>query len=148
MLIARLPRVAALGLTGLAGLHCVWATGSPWPMATSEALNAKVVGRGDGPPPPPAACLAVAALLAAAAGLVDGHPRRWPGVSRLGSTGVVAVLTVRGAFGMAGRTDLLVPGSTSPVFRARDRRIYSPICLALALFSAPSIRSTTTDERT
>jgi hypothetical protein len=148
MVIDRPPRFAALGLCALSGLHCVWATGSPWPCRTREALSEKVVGRRSGPPPSPVACLAAAALLATAAGLVDGHPHRRPALSRLGSAGVVAVLTVRGAFGIAGRTDLLVPGSTSPAFRARDRRIYSPVCLALAALSTPSLRSINTDERT
>jgi hypothetical protein len=140
-------RLAALGLSALAGLHCTWATGSTWPFGSAEALSDKVVGRPSEPPPSPAACLGVAASLAVAAGLVAGHPRRRPGVSRAGSTGVVAVLSVRGAFGMAGRTDLLVHGSTSPAFRARDRWVYSPVCLALALLATPSTRSSVRAKR-
>jgi len=57
---------------------------------------------------------------------------------RLGAGGVIAVLTTRGAFGLAGRTDLLSPGSTSEDFRRLDRRFYSPLCLALAALSLPA----------
>jgi hypothetical protein len=38
---------------------------------------------------------------------------------------------------MAGRTDLLAPGSSSERFRSLDRRVYSPICLTLAALSLP-----------
>jgi hypothetical protein len=133
--------VAAAGLTALAGLHVVWATGSPWPLKDQAGLADKVAGRSSGSAPSPAACLAVAGLLATAAALVSGRPRRAPGLSRLGAAGVVAAFTVRGGFGLAGRTDILVAGSTSEAFRARDRRIYSPICLTLAALSAPALRS-------
>jgi hypothetical protein len=39
-----------------------------------------------------------------------------------------------------GRTDLLSPGATSARFRAKDRRLYSPLCLALAALSVPAAR--------
>jgi hypothetical protein len=84
------------------------------------------------------ACLAVAATLAAAAALVEGHPRSRPALARFGSGAVVAALTLRGGLGMAGRTDLISPGSTSVAFRSRDRQIYSPVCLALAALAFPA----------
>ena len=40
------------------------------------------------------------------------------------------------AFGLAGRTDLLVPGSESERFRRLDRRVFGPACLALATGAA------------
>ena len=131
-------RAAAVGLGAIAGLHCVWATGSTWPLSSPEALNESVAGRTSGEPPSSAACLAVAALLTAAAGFVDGRPRSRPGLARLGAAGVVATLALRGGLGLAGRTDLLSPGSTSAAFRSRDRRVYSPVCLTLAALALPA----------
>jgi hypothetical protein len=62
-----------------------------------------------------------------------------PFLSRLGAVGVVAVLTARGGLGLAGRTDLVSPGSDSESFRRRDRRFYAPLCLALAALSLPAV---------
>jgi hypothetical protein len=133
-------RAAAVGLAALGGLHGIWATGSPWPFASGAELSERVAGRTDHPPPGPAACLAVAGLLVTAAGLVDGRPRSAPALSRLGSAGVVGTLALRGALGVVGRTDLVVPDATSDAFRARDRRYYGPLCLALAGLAAPALR--------
>ena len=54
---------------------------------------------------------------------------------------VAAVLGVRGCLGLVGRTDVVAPGSTSAAFRARDRRLYSPLCLALAVGARPAWRA-------
>ena len=75
----------------------------------------------------------------AAAALVTGHPRARPGLARAGSAGVTATFALRGALGLAGRTDLVSPGSTSARFRALDRRCYGPLCLGLAALSAPAV---------
>jgi hypothetical protein len=128
------PRLAAGGFAALAGLHLLWATGSSWPAADAGTIS----GRPAHASPGPGACVAVAALLATAAGLVTGHPRGRPALARLGSAGVTATFAIRGAFGLAGRTDLLSPGSTSERFRALDRRYYAPLCLTLAALSAPA----------
>jgi hypothetical protein len=133
-------RVASAGLLSLAALHVVWATGSSWPLSDEGELLDQVVGRPGGSAPSPAACLAVAGCLATAGALVSGRPRRWPALSRVGSTGVVATFSIRGALGLAGRTDLLVAGSSSERFRDRDRKVYAPICLTLAALSAPACR--------
>jgi hypothetical protein len=127
-------------LLSLAALHVVWATGSSWPLSDEGELLDNVVGRPGGSAPSPAACLAVAGCLATAAALVSGRPRRWPALSRAGSAGVVATFSVRGAFGLAGRTDLLVAGSSSAAFRERDRKLYAPICLTIAALSTPACR--------
>ena len=131
-------RIAAVGLAAIAGLHCVWATGSTWPLSSPEALNEKVAGRTSGALPSSSACLAVAAVLTTAAAFVEGHPRSRPGLARLGAGGVVATLTLRGGLGLAGRTDLVSPGSTSTAFRSRDRRLYAPLCLTLAALALPA----------
>jgi hypothetical protein len=126
-------RLSATGLLAIAGLHGLWATGSSWPMKDGSDLT----GAGSRTA---AECLAVAGLLGAAAGFVAGRPRRLPALSRAGAAAVVAVLTTRGAFGLAGRTDVLVPGANSERFRALDRRVYAPLCLALALGALPAVR--------
>ena len=131
-------KIASAGLLAIGGLHVVWSTGSSWPMKDRRLLTDAVVGSKDDLPPSPAACLAVAGLLGTAATLVDGRPRALPAISRLGATGVVAVLATRGALGLAGRTDVLSPGSVSDNFRRLDRRVYSPLCLTLAALSLPA----------
>src|SRR3954463_14177003 len=96
-------RIGALGLSAIAGLHCIWATGSSWPLPDRAALNDQVAGGSSEAPPSSSACPAVAALRIGAAAFVDGHPRSRPAIARAGSTGVVAVLALRGGLGMAGR---------------------------------------------
>src|SRR3954447_21972225 len=125
-------RVGAATLLGIAALHGLWASGSSWPAKDRDELADLMAGRAGGSVPSPAACLTVATLLASASALVIGRPRRLPRLRRAGTAVVAGVLGVRGACGMAGRTDLLSPGSTSPRFRRLDRRYYSPLCLGLA----------------
>ena len=133
-------RLSAAGLVGIAALHVNWANGSPWPFPDQESLADSVVGRSGGTVPGPAACLAVAGFLTAAAGFVAGRPRGHPALSRLGAAGVVSVLGLRGGLGLAGRTDLVSPGSVSAEFRERDRRLYSPLALTLAGLALPAVR--------
>ena len=135
-------RLASTSLLAIAGLHVNWATGSTWPLPDRAALADEVAGRADADPPSAAACLVVAGLLTAAAGFVAGRPHGTPGLSRLGSAVVVTTLATRGGLGMAGRTDILAAGSVSERFKARDRRVYSPLCLALAALSLPAMGST------
>ena len=129
-------RASSAGLLAIAGLHGVWATGSSWPMRDGDALAQSA---GGGRSHTAAECLAVAGLLTAASALVAGRPRRAPWLRRTGAGTVVAVLATRGAFGLAGRTDALVPGSSSARFRRLDRRYYSPLCLALAAGALPAV---------
>ncbi len=134
---------SATGLLAIGALHVVWATGSPWPMRDRRLLTDAVVGSEGDRPPPPSACLTVAGLLGTAAALVAGRPRSAPGLSRVGAGAVVAVLTARGALGLAGRTDVVSPGSSSERFRRLDRRYYSPLCLGLAALATPALRGVT-----
>jgi Protein of unknown function (DUF3995) len=119
--------VASAALLAISGLHVAWGLGASWPRIDREPAGSM-------------ACFAVAGLLGVAAGLVAGRPRRAPGLSRLGARAVTAVLATRGAFGMAGRTDLLASGASSAGFRRMDRRVYSPLCLALAALAIPPAR--------
>lgn len=132
---------AASGLGALAALHVAWATGSAWPLGDRAELADAVIGRRGGAVPSPAACLAVAGALTTAAGLVGGRPRSAPRLRRLGVRAVAGTLLTRGGLGVVGRTDLLSPGSSSARFRALDRRLYSPLCLALAALTLPAVRA-------
>jgi hypothetical protein len=114
-----------------------WGRGSAFPFAGQTDLTDAVVGRDT--TPSPAACYAVAAMLTIAAGLVAGVPIGPRRLRRLGVATVVTVLAVRGAVGLTGRTDALVPGSSSPRFRRNDRRFFAPLCLALAAGSATAL---------
>jgi hypothetical protein len=120
----------AASLLGLAGLHVAWGTGSSFPLPDRDALADAVVGRRS--VPPPTACFAVASALTVAAALVADVPGLPRGVQRLGVAGVALVLATRAGLGFAGRTDVASPRSVSTRFRRLDRRIYSPLCLALA----------------
>jgi hypothetical protein len=44
---------------------------------------------------------------------------------------VAAALGGRGLIGLLGRTDLVAPGPVSDRFLVWDRRLYTPLCLAL-----------------
>lgn len=132
-------RTSASALLAIGGLHVLWATGSSWPLPDHGDMADAVAGRSSDDAPGPVACLAVAGLLTTAAAFVSGRPRRAPRLSRLGAGGVAAVLTTRGAFGLAGRTHELVGWKTSERFRRLDRRVYSPLCLTLAALTLPAV---------
>lgn len=126
-------------MCAIAAVHVAWGAGSSWPLADRAELADAVVGRADGEVPSPAACLLVASALLAAATLVGSESSRAPTLRRLGARAAVGVFAVRGSVGLAGRTDLISPGSSSPRFRALDRRFYSPLCLALAGLALPAV---------
>ena len=134
--VTRAATVGALG--ALAVLHAAWGRGATFPFPDRDGLNDMVVGRRT--TPSPAACFAVAGALTTAAALVADVPRMPRLVQRIGVSGVAAVLVTRAALGFAGRTDLASPGSVSSRFRRLDRRIYSPLCLALAAGALSSRR--------
>jgi hypothetical protein len=60
---------------------------------------------------------------------------------------VAGVLGTRAAFGFTGSTGKLVPGSDSPRFASADRRLFSPLCTALAVGSALSTIAPRADRR-
>ena len=125
-------------LAGIAALHALWGSGSTLPFAGREQFNDTVIG--GRATPSPAACYGVAGLLAAASALVGGLPRPESRLRRAGVCTVAAVLGARAALGFSGRTELVSRGSSSEHFREIDRRIYSPLCLALAIGAASSLR--------
>ncbi len=134
--VTRLATAGALGALG--ALHVAWGRGSTLPYSQRADLNDAVIGRRT--TPSPGACFAVAGALTVAAALVADVSHLPRGLQRLGVTGVATVLAARAALGFAGRTDVASPGSVSPRFRRVDRRVYSPLCLALAAGALSSRR--------
>jgi hypothetical protein len=127
---------ASTALLALGVLHAAWGAGSAWPFPDRAALADAVIGASD--VPGPVACFAVSGALAAASMLIAGRPAQPPQLRRIGVAGVVTVLAVRGGLGLTGRTRLVSPSSRSGRFARLDRRVYSPLCLALAGLSALS----------
>ncbi|HEY0137828.1 MAG TPA: DUF3995 domain-containing protein [Nannocystis sp.] len=129
--------VVAACLIVLAFIHVYWGAGGAWPARTRAGLGPMVVGTPPGTAMPNLpACLLVAALLVTAAGLVAsaGLADEPPWFARLGSAGVAGVLALRGLGGFIdGR---LRPDTRTQPYYALNRRIYSPLCLALAALIA------------
>jgi hypothetical protein len=131
----------ATALLGMAALHAAWGAGSSWPMADRAELSDAVLGSPGLQRGGAAACFAVAGTLGTGAALVAGWPRQLDRQRRGAVAVMAAVLAGRGVLGLAGRTALVVPVSTGARFRRLDRRIYAPLCLALAGLTALSLTS-------
>ena len=110
------------------GFHIAWGRGSSFPLASRGALTDQVVGSLVAPSP--GDCYAVATLLSAIGLTVAIGPQ--PNLAKRSLHAVAAVFAARAVFGFAGRTDLLVAGSSSPSFRRNDRRFFAPLCALLA----------------
>jgi hypothetical protein len=123
-------------LAGIGALHVAWGLGSSFPFRDRAALADTVVG--SDAVPGRGASLAVAGLLGVAAGLVADVLPVAPRIRRVGVLGVACVLATRAAFGFAGSTERLVAGSNSPRFVTADRRVFAPLCAALAAGAAVS----------
>ena len=132
------PLAAGTCLVSIGAAHLAWAAGASWPAADRAQLADRMAGRPPEGMPGTLACVSVAGLCFAAGALVAGGARHTGPARRIGVATVVSVLVVRGALGLAGRTDLVSPGSDSPRFRDLDRRVYSPLCLAIAAMALPA----------
>ena len=127
-------------LAAAAALHVAWGLRVSIPGVDGDRMSEAVVGTGE--VPSPAACYGVAAALGTASALVAGFPSRTPRLRTLGQVGVAAVLGGRGAIGLLGRTDLVAPGPVSDRFLMWDRRLYTPLCLALCAGAARAATTT------
>jgi hypothetical protein len=128
--------LAAATLAGAAGLHGLWAAGSTWPAVTADELADLVVGRR--PMPGPVACAAVTGALTVAAVATATASRGRPGRLARPSRAVAAIvsgsLLARGMGGMV--AEVVGIGEATPAFRRWNRRLYNPLCIALALLVA------------
>jgi hypothetical protein len=120
----------SVGLGSISAIHVLWGRGSTFPFRERRELNDQVVGQQV--TPSPASCYAVAGMLAVAAVSVERAARGSSPIARLATIGCSVVLGARAVLGFTGRTHLAVPGSTSAAFRRNDRRIFAPLCAALA----------------
>ncbi len=135
-----LARVATTTtLLGIGALHAMWGRGSTFPFTSRGELNDRVTGRDA--TPSAGACYAVAGLLTAAGALVAGLPAPRSRLRRLGVCTVSVTLGTRAALGFSGKTEFVSPGSVSPRFRRMDKRYFSPLCAALAVGAATSLRN-------
>ena len=144
-MVRRSGSAAALGLVGIAGLHLMWGLGSSVPFRSRADLADSVVGCPQ--MPGPAACQLVAVSLLGAGALTVDLPVFPPRARRIGRAVVATTLIARGVIGLAGRTDLVSPASTSPKFRRLDRAVYAPLCLALGAAVATAVRAHPTAQK-
>lgn len=126
--------LGAGGLLAIAVVHTNWARGAAWPAPDRRQLAEAIIGWEEMPGAVP--CLAVVALLGVGAGLVAGFPHHSPTLQRLGAAGVTATLATRGVLGF---TSVMDAGRISPTFARWNRRLYSPLCLALAALCAAGV---------
>ncbi len=140
-----LPVVVAMGYLAIAGLHAYWALGGFWPGTDRETLHRTVVGGAPGRNSPgPIATWIVAALLVGAALTVLGAAgllpspvsRAWLRSAALVGAGVLAVRGLAGFFDTR-----LRPATVGGDFARLNVRLYSPLCLMLALSTALAVRA-------
>jgi hypothetical protein len=135
--------LAALIYSALAGLHAYWALGGLWPGKDRDSFNRSVVGGRPGMRGPgPIASWMVAAVLGVAAVTVLGGSglvhtpiaRAW---LRAGALAGAAVLGLRG---LEGFVDTRVrPQTVGSPFARLNVRLYSPLCLLLALCTVTAV---------
>lgn len=117
----------------LAALHVAWGLGSSFPFHDRAELADAVIGRNT--VPSPRACFVVASLLTVGSVLVLNLMPIPKSFRNWALAAMAAVLALRSAAGFGERTSVLSKGSDSERFRCLDRRLYSPLCLLLAIGS-------------
>lgn len=142
-LVAVAAALAAILYIAIAGLHAYWALGGVWPGTDRESLHRIVVGGPLGAHSPgPIATWMVAAILVGAASTVLGGsglvhvpiPRGWLRIVALVGAGVMVVR------GLEGFVDTrLRPETAGGRFAHLNVRLYSPLCLVLALCTATAL---------
>lgn len=130
MLIASLMFIA---LFAVSLAHFLWSLGRTWPIRNEKLLAQTVVGFRDiERMPPRLASLAVAIATFAAGVLALALADHESGGILLNLVGIVlaAIFLGRGIVGYTSWWRELTP---EPNFRLNDRRVYSPLCIALGL---------------
>jgi hypothetical protein len=113
--------------------HFLWSVGRTWPIRNEKLLAQTVVGFKDIERMPPKLASFAAAVVTIAAGIyalaLADHDSGGVWLS-LGGLALAAVFLARGIVGFTKWWAELTP---EPNFRLNDRRVYSPLCLALGL---------------
>ncbi|WP_433323344.1 DUF3995 domain-containing protein [Spirillospora sp. CA-294931] len=122
--------VAAAALATTGALHAVWVF-SAWPFSSESEGGLYLVGDPEvWAPPLPTAAVAGALFAGAYLALAASRlvPRPGPGwIYRLGNSGLIAVMVARGAGGW------VFNAGAAQEFVTWNTRLYSPLCLAIAL---------------
>ncbi|AUX44577.1 hypothetical protein SOCE26_060430 [Sorangium cellulosum] len=121
-------------LAALAALHVYWGVGGAWPGDARHDKVEIVVGLPKGSPfPSLGLCLLVAFLLLSAAALVLGQRYGRGDLAALLRLGAWAAALALGARGLSGFFDArLRPATRALPYHSLNRRLYSPLSLALA----------------
>ncbi len=121
----------SVALLAIAGLHVYWGLGGLWPATNEADLARTVVGTGQSRMPSRGACYAVAALLAVLAvwpWLIVASPE--DSVAVTGGIVIAGVFFMRGLAAYSPRWRQHFPAEP---FATRDRRMYAPLCMSLAV---------------
>lgn len=113
--------------------HFVWSMGRTWPIRNEKLLAQTVVGFKDIERMPPRLASLAVSIATFAAGVyalaLADHDSGGVWLD-LGGLALAAVFLARGIVGYTRWWTTLTP---EPNFRLNDRRVYSPLCLALGL---------------
>ena len=113
--------------------HFLWSVGRTWPIRNEKLLAQTVVGFRDIERMPPrlaSFAVSLATLAAGVFGLALADHDSGGIWMDLGGIVLAAVFLARGIVGYTAWWSQLTP---EPNFRLNDRRVYSPLCLALGL---------------
>lgn len=113
--------------------HFLWAVGRTWPIRNEKLLAQTVVGFKDIERMPPRLMSLAIAIGTFAAGVfalaLADHDSGGIGLDLVG----IALAVVFLARGIAGFTPWWTALTPEPNFRLNDRRVYTPLCLAIGL---------------
>lgn len=122
-----------IALLAVSMAHFLWSIGRTWPIRDEKLLAQTVVGFKDIQRMPPrlaSLAVSIAALAAGTYGLALADHDSGGIWLDLGGLALAAVFLARGIVGYTAWWANLTP---EPNFRLNDRRVYSPLCLALGL---------------
>jgi hypothetical protein len=131
IMIAGIASLVFIPLLAASFAHLVWAFGGTWPVRNEELLVRTVIGRPGRTRMPrlPAVLVAVSVLAAGVIALSLADPAVGPVILTLGGA-LAALFLMRGA---AGYTEAWQRRTPVEPFRSMDRKVYSPLCLALGV---------------
>ena len=111
--------------------HLLWSIGRTWPIRQEKLLAQTVIGTADIQRMPPRLVSFSVAVFTIASGVtalaLADHDSGGIGMTLLGIP-FAAIFLARGALGYTAGFQAKTP---EPSFRYNDRRVYSPLCLAL-----------------
>ncbi len=135
---------AAVVYLAIAGVHAYWALGGLWPGTDPDSLHRTVIGGAPGrhSPGPVATWIVAVILVGAALSVLGGAgllpspvPRAWLRSAALLGAGL---LVLRGLEGFVDTR--LRPETVGGEFARLNVRLYSPLCLMLAICTAVAVR--------